>query len=90
MARQIPLLFHQGDNLILMTACLRQPPDSVAINQRITRLPHSSFTLPPQDSPLRGGDSPSTNQRAAQIITHLRPPPFLIYTFDRWCLFLAF
>lgn len=45
-ARQIPLPLHQGDNFILMTVCLRQPPDSTAINQQITRLPLSSSPYP--------------------------------------------
>lgn len=60
--------------------------DSIAINQKIIHLP----LLPSRHFPLqREDDSPSTNQRAAQIITHLRPPLFLICTFDKRCLFSA-
>lgn len=73
-----------------MTVCRRQPPDSVAINQQITRLPLSSSPFPSRHfPPLQEGDSSRTNQRAAQIITHLGPPLFLICTFDKWCLFPA-
>lgn len=62
----------------------------IVINQQITRLPVSSFTLPSRHSfHLQEGDSSPTNQRAAQIITHLGPPPFLIYVADKWCLFSA-
>lgn len=46
-----------------MTVCMRQPPDSVAINQQITRLPLCLFTLPPRHfPPLQEGDSSPTNQ----------------------------
>lgn len=79
-ARQIPFILHQGDNFILSTVL----SGSTAINQQIIHLP----LLPSRHFPLqRKDDSPSTNQRAAQIITHLRPPPlFLICTFDKCCL----
>lgn len=82
---QIPLLFHQGDNLNLMTVCLTPPPGSTAINQQIIGLsPPSSLTLPSRHfPPLQEGDSSSTNQREAPIITHLGPPPVLIYAFDK-------
>lgn len=73
-----------------MTVCLRQTSDNIAINQQITGLPLASFTLPPRHFPsLQEVDSSSTNQRAEPIITQPGPPPGLICTFDKWCLFSA-